>query len=94
VQSSDHAIYKELHEIVPEKQVMAATGRGNVPSIAWYGDRRVVFIESDIQKSLVLMREKQIPVKWYFGKDSDQIPKGFFKLKRWPGGFVLFHQSD
>lgn len=92
--SSDHAIYKELHEIVPEKQVIAATGSVNVPSIAWYGDRRVVFIESDIEKTLALMREKKIPIKWYFGKASDQIPRGFLKFKQWPGDFVLFHQSD
>lgn len=92
--SSDHPIYKELREIVPEKQVIAAPGSVNVPSVAWYGDRRVVFIESDLEKSLALMRDKEIPVKWYFGKDSDQIPKGFFKLKQWPGGFVLFRQSD
>jgi 4-amino-4-deoxy-L-arabinose transferase-like glycosyltransferase len=92
--SSDQAIFRELHEIVPEAEVIAATGSVNVPSIAWYGDRRVVFIESDIENSLSLLSQKGIPVKWYFGKDSDQIPRGFLKLKQWRGGFVLFRKSD
>jgi 4-amino-4-deoxy-L-arabinose transferase-like glycosyltransferase len=91
---SEQAIYRELHEIVPETQVIAASGSVNVPSIAWYGDRRAVFIASDIEKSLSLLSEQGILVQWYFGKDSDQIPRGFLKLKQWPGGFVLFRKSD
>jgi 4-amino-4-deoxy-L-arabinose transferase-like glycosyltransferase len=92
--SSDQAIFTELHEIVPDTEVIAATGSVNVPSIAWYGDRRAVFIETDLENSLSLLRQKGIPVKWYFGRDSDQIPKRFLKLKQWPGGFVLFHEAD
>lgn len=92
--SSDQAIFRELHEIVPETEVTAATGSVNVPSIAWYGDRRAVLIEGDIENSLSLLSQKGIPVKWYFGKDSDQIPEGFLKLKQWPGGFVLFRKLD
>lgn len=91
---SDQAIYRELHEIVPETQVIAASGSVNVPSIAWYGDRRAVFIEGDIEKSLSLLSQKGLPIKWYFGKDSDEIPRGFLKLKQWPSGFVLFRKSD
>ncbi len=92
--SSDLAIFKELHEIVPEAEVVAASGSVNVPSIAWYGDRRAVFLESDIESCLSLLSQEGIPVKWYFGKDSDQIPRGFLKFKQWHGGFVLFHKSD
>jgi len=73
--------------------VIAATGSVTVPSIAWYGDRRAVFIESDIENSLSLLSQKGIPVKWYLGKDSDRIPRGFLRLKQWPGGFVLFHKA-
>jgi len=94
VHSSDQAIFRELHEIVPETEVIASTGSVNVPSIAWYGDRRAVLIGSDIENSLSLLSQKGIPVKWYLGKDSDQIPRGFRKLKQWPGGFVLFRKSD
>jgi 4-amino-4-deoxy-L-arabinose transferase-like glycosyltransferase len=92
--SSEQAIFRELHEIVPETEVIAATGSVNVPSIAWYGDRRTVFIERDIENSLSVLSQKRIPVKWYFGKDSDQIPRGFLKLKQWPGGFVLFRKPN
>lgn len=92
--SSGQAIFRELHEIVPESEVIAATGSVNVPSIAWYGDRRAVLLESDIESCFSLLSQEGIPVKWYFGKDTDQIPRGFLKFKQWPGGFVLFHKSD
>lgn len=91
---SERAIYRELHEIVPETEVTAATGSANVPSIAWYGDRRAVLIEGDLENSLSVLSQNRISVKWYFGKDSDQIPQGFLKLKQWPGGFVLLHKLD
>lgn len=92
--SSDQAIFRKLPEIVPEAEVIAATGSVDVPSIAWYGDRRTVLIESDIDNSLSSLSQEGMPVKWYFGKDSDQTPRGFLKLKQWPGGFVLFRKSD
>ena len=91
--SSEQAVYRGLGEIVPEKQVIGAA-TVNVPSIAWYGDRRAVFLQGDIDKLLSLLKEKGIVVEWYLGKDSDQIPIGFRETKRWPGGFVLFRKAD
>jgi 4-amino-4-deoxy-L-arabinose transferase-like glycosyltransferase len=91
--SSDQAVYRELSEIVPEKQVVAAA-TVNVPSIAWYGDRKAVFLEGDIENSLSVLRQNGIAVEWYLGKESDQIPIGFRKTRQWPGGFVLFRRSD
>ena len=91
--SSDQVVYRELSEIVPEKQVIAAA-TVNVPSIAWYGDRKAVFLEGNIENSLSLLRQKGIAVEWYLGKDSDQIPIGFRQTKQWPGGFVLFRKAD
>ena len=91
--SSDQVVYRELSEIVPEKQVIAAA-TVNVPSIAWYGDRKAVFLEGNIENSLSLLRQKGIAVEWYLGKDSDQIPVGFRQTKQWPGGFVLFRKAD
>jgi hypothetical protein len=91
--SSEKEVFKDLANLVPDKEIVAAKGDVNVPSIVWYGDRRTVLIDGDIESSLTQLRERGIPIDWYFGRESDEIPRGFSEVREWPGGFVLYRKS-
>jgi hypothetical protein len=86
-------MFREIHDLVPEKEIIAASPASDGPSLAWYGDRGVVLWghRLDVLSGAGAVEDG---VKWYFGREQDAVPSTFVERKRWPDGFVLYRITE
>jgi len=86
------SVYATVQSIVPAKEIVGATGAVVPPAVAWYSDRRSVFLV-DPNLDIAELLHNGIAIEWLLASDSDIVPESFVPVKRWPGGVLLLHNQ-
>lgn len=86
-------IYADVKNIVPPADIVLATGSVNPPALAWYADRRTIFVFA-AERDAAELEDNHIYPAWLLARDSDPLPSHFLEVKRWPGGFLLLRNNS
>jgi hypothetical protein len=86
------SVYSEVQTIVPATAIVGATEAVVPPAVAWYSDRRTVYL-IDPNRDIATLWRSGLSIEWLLACDSDSVPRGFAPVRRWSSGVLLLHNQ-